>query len=333
MAVALEFINIVVPIAIIDAKYPGGWDAYRKEWEVFLGLSTWHDETLLREGAMSPHDIESMIRCWEEHGLTPYKEVEGVKHWQDICVLDSFSGPTLPCDWIEWDNSKNIAWHKNGDKENIVGRRPDIEKFLANQPERLPLPQLPQWKHTNTCQHGEGATCDCILDREPAEGKRLLLESPSSRSVFVDRFEEGAILKFLQRENDIERGAIFSTVKSVVFTLSPAECVWLADNMESYNTKVYLENNRREKVAAPLIAYFPYKKRSIRMHFHPSKQRHRGTRASHHLSLTDRHINWGGKEVFFDFTLVIEHPGEAKFFTVMIDQQELAALVKLLREG
>ena len=101
MAVALEFIDFIVPIAVIRAKYPGGWEQCLIDHERLIGGRVWYDEHLIRDGAMNPNDIESLIDEWSELGFQPMEERDGEHIWKDVCVVESmFGGPTLPCEWL-----------------------------------------------------------------------------------------------------------------------------------------------------------------------------------------------------------------------------------------
>lgn len=102
MAVALEFIDLIVPRTVIERVYPGGWDGCLEHHEDVIGGAVWHDDHLLREGAMSPDGITWLIDRWRERGIEPYGEREGQKYWKDCCVVEGmFGGKTLPCDWLE----------------------------------------------------------------------------------------------------------------------------------------------------------------------------------------------------------------------------------------
>ena len=71
MAFALEFIDFIVPIAVIREKYPGGWEQCLIDHERLIGGRVWFDDHLLRDGAMNPNDIESLIEEWTELGFQP----------------------------------------------------------------------------------------------------------------------------------------------------------------------------------------------------------------------------------------------------------------------
>ena len=57
MAIQTEVIDFIVNISAIRAKYPGGWDACRRDIEHLIGGRIWHDDYLLRDGTMSPSGI------------------------------------------------------------------------------------------------------------------------------------------------------------------------------------------------------------------------------------------------------------------------------------
>ena len=99
MSVALEFINLIIPIERIRAVYPGGWGRFIREHETAIGGRVWFDDHLFRDGAMQPSDIGAHIEYWSEQGLEPLGERAGNKFWLDCCVVTSPLGtPTLPCD-------------------------------------------------------------------------------------------------------------------------------------------------------------------------------------------------------------------------------------------
>lgn len=111
MAIALEFIDFVVPIDLIRQKYPGGWAQCLQDHERLIGGRVWFDEHLLRDGAMNPADIESLVEEWTSLGFQPTAELDGQRIWQDCCVVESMlGGTTLPCDWLEISEDGRSAW-------------------------------------------------------------------------------------------------------------------------------------------------------------------------------------------------------------------------------
>lgn len=124
MAIALEFIDFVVPIDLIRQKYPGGWAQCLQDHERLIGGRVWFDEHLLRDGAMNPADIESLVDEWTSLGFQPTAELDGQRMWKDCCVVESmFGGPTLPCDWLELAEDGRSAWFKGSVPGKIRGRQ------------------------------------------------------------------------------------------------------------------------------------------------------------------------------------------------------------------
>lgn len=122
MAIALEFIDFIVPIAIIRKKYPGGWEQCLKDHEQLIGGRVWFDEHLLRNGAMNPSDIESLLHEWEDLGFEPYEDVDGQRIWKECCVVERmFGSATLPCDWLAF-TEEGDAYLK-GTEPGAVARR------------------------------------------------------------------------------------------------------------------------------------------------------------------------------------------------------------------
>ncbi|GIW69439.1 MAG: hypothetical protein KatS3mg101_0186 [Patescibacteria group bacterium] len=118
MSIELDFISVVIPIENIEKltkmtlkdamEYAGGFGR------------PLHDSYIYKVSRMSPHDIEIVVDFWKEQGLTPFKYVNGQKQWADLCVVDMLGGPTLPCDWLEYDPRTSIAWLKGTEKGPVV---------------------------------------------------------------------------------------------------------------------------------------------------------------------------------------------------------------------
>jgi len=123
MAVRCEFIDIIVPIANIDRVYPGGFAAFKRDNSSRFGGRLWHDDLLFRDGAMSPVDAKHAIEFWERHGLEPMETIDGRQHWKDLCVVEQmFGGPTLPCDWTEFDRQRGSVYLKGQPPEPVIDR-------------------------------------------------------------------------------------------------------------------------------------------------------------------------------------------------------------------
>jgi hypothetical protein len=123
MAIALEFIDVIVPISKIREKYDGGFDACLRDHENLIGRQVWYDEHLFRNGAMEPNDIRLMVQRWNGLGFETIGVKDGQQVWQDICVVEGlFGGPTFFCAWLEFDASQRIAYRKGFSPGPIVSR-------------------------------------------------------------------------------------------------------------------------------------------------------------------------------------------------------------------
>ena len=123
MAIALEFIDFVVPITVIRKKYPGGWEQCLRDHGPLLGGRVWHDEHLFRDGTMNPNDIKAVVERWSDLGFKMIETEQGQQVWKDVCVVESmFGGPTLPCDWIIVDTELRIAYLKGTEPGAVIGR-------------------------------------------------------------------------------------------------------------------------------------------------------------------------------------------------------------------
>ena len=129
MAIALEFINLVVPIDVIRKKYPGGWEQCLRDHADAIGKRVWYDDHLFRDGAMSPNDMKSLVDQWTTAGFIVTELRNGARVWKDVCVVEALlGGPTLPCDWLVVDTRQRIAYLKGSEPGAVVGRNEDAMK-------------------------------------------------------------------------------------------------------------------------------------------------------------------------------------------------------------
>jgi hypothetical protein len=124
MAIQTEFIDFIVNISAIRAKYPGGWERCLQDHAPLLGGRVWHDQYLLRDGAMSPAGIAALVDEWTSLGLTGRAQVDGEMRWVDFCVHETMlGGPTLPCAWLVSTGPSSVA-HIDDPGSPVVGRAP-----------------------------------------------------------------------------------------------------------------------------------------------------------------------------------------------------------------
>lgn len=123
MAIALEFLSLIVPIKLIHEKYPGGWTQCLEDHADLLGGCVWHDDHLFRTGAMSSTDIQTLVEEWAELGFEPIGKVKGKRVWKDCCVVVEMPPrATLPCSWIEITGDGHAVYLKGTEPGTVVGR-------------------------------------------------------------------------------------------------------------------------------------------------------------------------------------------------------------------
>lgn len=105
MAIELAYMNLVIPIENIEKHYPGGFEQYKKDNEADMKSDNYCDNAKIRydnylvvKSAMDMDDIDSFAKECEAFGLVGVVEKDGIKQWQDFCIVDIV--PTLPCDWL-----------------------------------------------------------------------------------------------------------------------------------------------------------------------------------------------------------------------------------------
>jgi hypothetical protein len=99
MAVLIEAISVVVKRASIEARYPGGWEAFVKNAP---NRTLCADTALVRLGFMTPADVEAFVKSLVAHGLRYL--VSGKA--RDLVVVDQQRGFLANCDWTEFGHVK-----------------------------------------------------------------------------------------------------------------------------------------------------------------------------------------------------------------------------------
>jgi hypothetical protein len=123
MAVRLEFIDVLVPVYVIEERYPGGFHQCLADHQSLIGRRMWHDGRLLRDGALDPKGAMALVEGWQTLGVEPLMWIDRKLAWKEVCVVDSAAGgPTVACDWLDWDPKQRIAWLRGAARGVVVGR-------------------------------------------------------------------------------------------------------------------------------------------------------------------------------------------------------------------
>jgi hypothetical protein len=115
MSVRIQFFTVVVPLSRIRA-IAGLEQRLHQKYQGF------QDEHLWSVSSMAPpSDVGDYLAS---EGLVLREEVNGVRTWRDMCVVDYYEGPTNPCPWLEVDMHAHVAWLKGSPPGAIVGPTP-----------------------------------------------------------------------------------------------------------------------------------------------------------------------------------------------------------------
>lgn len=114
MTIRLEFLSIVIPVPSLR-KCPeiGNVERFLRE-QTEDNPACWHDGELYREGVMNDFELHMAIERWKKLGLRPMRKRNGIQEWNDLCVVDAFSGPTLPCRWLSYDPERATVSFRAG---------------------------------------------------------------------------------------------------------------------------------------------------------------------------------------------------------------------------
>ena len=111
MAVALEFIDFIIPRRVIEEKYKGGWPQFLEDFDNCIGSSAWYDEHLFRYGTMCPQHADDFLKTCEGWGFEVSAEENGNPVCKDVCVVEiMWGGPKMSCDWLEIDYKAQTAY-------------------------------------------------------------------------------------------------------------------------------------------------------------------------------------------------------------------------------
>lgn len=112
MSVLIEALSVVVPRSALEAKYPGGTDAYlasfRTDSHTRFAVA---DEHLAAASFLAPEEATRLIESLVELGMVESDETTGGEG--DIAFVDQHYGPSAECRWLQWqrhDDGYTYCW-------------------------------------------------------------------------------------------------------------------------------------------------------------------------------------------------------------------------------
>lgn len=124
MAIRLQFINLVVPVATLERVFAaeGGFAGFLATQGAPSNEMLWHDGQLCRvDGAMNWPDVDDMVVRWEAHGLQGLVGTDPQQWWKDFAICASGRGATFPCDWLTYDPTDNCVYLAGASKGAVAG--------------------------------------------------------------------------------------------------------------------------------------------------------------------------------------------------------------------
>lgn len=135
MSVLIEALCLVVPRSVVDASYPGGTDACRRdalaadiEFRYCIA-----DDRLTVMSFFDSDAAKSWMARLASHGMVHVHRNESV----EMVLVDQRFGPTMPCSWLEWrrhEDGFTYAWlagTEPGDMVAPVGWMPEQSRQLV----------------------------------------------------------------------------------------------------------------------------------------------------------------------------------------------------------
>ena len=111
MPVYIELANLIVPKPVIEKKYAGGADQFRKDYSIGDNHHQ-EDDLLFSISRMNCDDYD--LKKLVEKGLD-YDFKEGRS--TDFTILSRYGGVLWDMDWLEYNDM--FAWHINTEEEKI----------------------------------------------------------------------------------------------------------------------------------------------------------------------------------------------------------------------
>ncbi len=116
MSVLVEALSLIVPRIVLDVSYPGGTDAFMNKMcepdQPCRRICA--DDELVSVSFFRAEGVCSLASKLGELGIVSVDD----EQFQEFAVVDQASGPTLPCDWLEWSKHEEgytYCWKKGSD--------------------------------------------------------------------------------------------------------------------------------------------------------------------------------------------------------------------------
>lgn len=98
--ISLEFYNLIIRRDRLESLFKNGWQEFLEEYG--SDPTIWHDQFLVRFGAMNLPDINFWISHFKNQGLKLLKKVNGTSYYCDMALVGAFQGnDNVRCVWLD----------------------------------------------------------------------------------------------------------------------------------------------------------------------------------------------------------------------------------------
>ena len=100
MTIATVDLNLIIPITLIQNKYPGGWKKCLEDHKQLIGVTVWFDKHLFRFGSKESYEIAEKLKQLELIGFSIVEQRKGEKYWCDVCIYSTRKRDSIKCEWL-----------------------------------------------------------------------------------------------------------------------------------------------------------------------------------------------------------------------------------------
>jgi hypothetical protein len=104
VAVLCEAISVIVPVEVLNRRYPGGLAGYEAD---VPNATFCCDAVLTRVGFMAPIDTQQWAEQVQDFGVVLRAQDDT---FAEMAVVEAPSGLTLPCHWLDTEVIDEVMW-------------------------------------------------------------------------------------------------------------------------------------------------------------------------------------------------------------------------------
>lgn len=112
MAIFIESTHIVIPISVVEAKYPNGWAGFKTAFPFEVGGTLWHDQHLVSFGVQDASLLDLVLAVLRMADLNPFERVDSEIVWVDVAVVERAHDGRCPATWLAFAEDGRAVYFK-----------------------------------------------------------------------------------------------------------------------------------------------------------------------------------------------------------------------------